>query len=153
MQKEEKMLIKTMIVTSVSALMITGVAVAKDGDKKRGKRGMQQMIEKVDADKSGSISLEEFSNIGTGKMISADADGDGILSADEIHAEMEAERKRRLQERMTRRLDIDGDGTVTVAELKDMQAKRFAVLDKNSDGLLSEDELSKSRKKKKGYRR
>lgn len=153
MQKEHKMLIKTMIVTSVSALMITGVAVAKDGDKKRGKRDFQKMIEKIDTDKSGSISLEEFAELGAGKMISADKDGNGILSADEIQAEMDAERERRRLERMTRRLDIDGDGTVTVAELKSMQAKRFAVLDTNSDGSLSVDELKKSRKKRKSSRR
>jgi Ca2+-binding EF-hand superfamily protein len=66
---------------------------------------------------------------------------------------MEAERQRRRLERMTRRLDIDGDGTVTVAELKEMQAKKFAVLDVNSDGSLSEDELKKIRKKKRSYRR
>ncbi|WP_162651796.1 EF-hand domain-containing protein [Lentilitoribacter sp. Alg239-R112] len=147
------MYIKTIVVASALALMITGVAAAKDGNQKRGKRGFQQMIEKIDVDKSGSISLEEFANLGVGKMISADKDGNGILAADEIQAEMEAERQRRRQERLTRRLDIDGDGTVTVAELKEMQAKRFAVLDVNSDGSLSEDELKKIRKKKRGYRR
>lgn len=153
MQKEHNMLIKTVIITSISALMITGAAVAKDGDKKRGKRGFQNMIEKIDTDKSGSISLEEFANLGTGKMISADKNGDGILTADEIQAEMEAERERRRLERMTRRLDIDGDGTVTVAELKNMQAKRFAVLDLNSDGSLSRDELRKIRKKRQSSHR
>ena len=152
MQKDYKMFIKTIIITSTSALMITGAAVAKDGDRKHGKRGLQQMIEKIDTDKSGSISMEEFINLGAGKMVSADKDGDGILTADEIQAGMEAERQRRRLERMTRRLDIDGDGTVTVAELKEMQAKKFAVLDVNSDGSLSEDELKKIRKKR-GYRR
>ena len=152
MQKDYKMFIKTIVITSTSALMITGVAVAKDGDRKHGKRGLQQMIEKIDTDKSGSISMEEFINLGAGKMVSADKDGDGILTADEIQAGMEAERQRRRLERMTRRLDIDGDGTVTVAELKEMQAKKFAVLDVNSDGSLSEDELKKIRKKR-GYRR
>ena len=148
-----------LMLASVTTLTIIGVGFATIGsafadDKKRkgkGKRGVN--IERIDTDKSGAISLEEFSSVGLGKMIAADKDGDGILSTDEISAEMEAERQRRRERAMMRRLDVNGDGSVTVAELKDRMTKQFAVLDRNSDGTLSADELRKMRGKRKANRR
>lgn len=147
-----------LMLASVTTLTIIGVGIATTGsafadDKKRkgkGKRGVN--IERIDTDKSGTISLEEFASVGLGKMIAADKDGDGILSTDEVSAAMEAERKRRREEAMMRRLDVNGDGSITVAELQDRMSKQFALLDRNSDGSLSEEEIRKMRGKRKGNR-
>lgn len=147
-----------LMIVSVTTFTIIGVGLSATGsafadDKKRkgkGKRGIN--IERIDTDKSGAISLEEFASVGLGKMIAADKDGDGILSTDEISAEMEAERKRRREEAMMKRLDVNGDGSITVAELQDRMNKQFAVLDRNSDGSLSTEELRKMRGKRKGNR-
>lgn len=147
-----------LILTSVTTLTIIGVGLVTTGSafaddykrKGKGKRGVN--IERIDADKSGTISLEEFASVGVGKMIAADKDGDGILSVDEIAAEMEAERKRRREAAMMKRLDVNGDGSVTVAELQDRMSKQFALLDRNSDGSLSEEELRNMRGKRKGNR-
>jgi Ca2+-binding EF-hand superfamily protein len=65
---------------------------------------------------------------------------------------MEAERKRRREEAMMKRLDVNGDGSITVVELQDRMNKQFAVLDRNSDGSLSTEELRKMRGKRKGNR-
>lgn len=148
-----------LMIASVTTLTIIGVGIATTGsafadDKKRkgkGKRGVN--IERIDTDKSGTISLEEFASIGMGKMIAADKDGDGILSTDEVSAAMEAERKRRREEAMMKRLDVNGDGSITVAELQDRMSKQFALLDRNSDGSLSEEEIRKMRGKRKGNRK
>lgn len=148
-----------LMLASVTTLTIIGVGIATTGsafadDKKRkgkGKRGVN--IERIDTDKSGTISLEEFASIGMGKMIAADKDGDGILSTDEVSAAMEAERKRRREEAMMKRLDVNGDGSITVAELQDRMSKQFALLDRNSDGSLSEEEIRKMRGKRKGNRK
>ena len=147
-----------LMLATVTTLTIIGVGIATTGsafadDKKRkgkGKRGVN--IERIDTDKSGTISLEEFASVGLGKMIAADKDGDGILSTDEVSAAMEAERKRRREEAMMRRLDVNGDGSITVAELQDRMSKQFALLDRNSDGSLSEEEIRKMRGKRKGNR-
>lgn len=147
-----------LMLASVTTLTIIGVGIATTGsafadDKKRkgkGKRGVN--IERIDTDKSGTISLEEFASVGMGKMIAADKDGDGILSTDEVSAAMEAERKRRREEAMMKRLDVNGDGSITVAELQDRMSKQFALLDRNSDGSLSEEEIRKMRGKRKGNR-
>lgn len=148
-----------LMIASVTTLTIIGVGIATTGsafadDKKRkgkGKRGVN--IERIDTDKSGTISLEEFASIGMGKMIAADKDGDGILSTDEVSAAMEAERKRRREEAMMKRLDVNGDGSITVAELQDRMSKQFALLDRNSDGSLSEEEIRKMRGNRKGNRK
>lgn len=153
------MSMKRMTLVSVTTLTMIGVGLATTGsafadDNKRkgkGKRGMN--IEQIDTDKSGSISPEEFAAIGLGKMIAADKDGDGTLTTEEISTAMEAERKRRREEAMMKRLDVNGDGSVTVAELQDRMNKQFAVLDLNSDGSLSEEEIRKMRGKRKGFRR
>lgn len=147
-----------LMLASVTTLTIIGVGIATTGsafadDKKRkgkGKRGVN--IERIDTDKSGTISLEEFASVGMGKMIAADKDGDGILSTDEVSAAMEAERKRRREEAMMKRLDVNGDGSITVAELQDRMNKQFALLDRNSDGSLSKEEIRKMRVKRKGNR-
>lgn len=147
-----------LMLASVTTLTIISVGIATTGsafadDKKRkgkGKRGVN--IERIDTDKSGTISLEEFASVGMGKMIAADKDGDGILSTDEVSAAMEAERKRRREEAMMKRLDVNGDGSITVAELQDRMSKQFTVLDRNSDGSLSEEEIRKMRGKRKGNR-
>lgn len=145
---------------SIAVITVTGLSLAAIGSasadnekrKSKGKRGIN--IEKIDLDKSGTISPEEYASIGLGRIIAADANGDGVLSTEEIQTKMEEDRKRRRQEAMMKRLDINGDGSITVAELKDMQDKRFAVLDRNSDGVLSEDEFQKMRgKKRKGNKR
>lgn len=148
-----------LMLASVTTLTIIGVGIATTGsafadDKKRkgkGQRGVN--IERIDTDKSGTISLEEFASVGLGKMIAADKDGDGILSTDEVTAAMEAERKRRREEAMMKRLDVNGDGSITVAELEDRMSKQFALLDRNSDGSLSEEEIRKMRGKRKGNRK
>lgn len=153
------MSMKKLTLVSVTTLTMIGVGMATTGsafadDKKRkgkGKRGMN--IERIDTDKSGSISPEEFAAVSMGKMITADKDGDGILTTDEIATAMEAERQRRRQEAMMKSLDVNGDGSVTVAELQDRMDKQFAVLDLNSDGTLSEEEIRKMRGKRKGLRR
>jgi hypothetical protein len=158
-EKEHNMSMKKLTIVSVTTLTMIGVGMATTGsafadDKKskgKGKRGMN--IERIDTDKSGTISLEEFAAVSMGKMIAADKDGDGILTTEEIAAAMEAERKRRREEAMMKRLDVNGDGSVTVAELQDRMDKQFAVLDLNSDGSLSEEEIRKMRGKRKGFRR
>jgi Ca2+-binding EF-hand superfamily protein len=157
-EKEHKMSMNKLMIVSVTTFTIIGVGLSATGsafadDKKRkgkGKRGIN--IERIDTDKSGAVSLEEFASVGLGKMIAADKDGDGILSTDEISAEMEAERKRRREEAMMKRLDVNGDGSITVVELQDRMNKQFAVLDRNSDGSLSTEELRKMRGKRKGNR-
>ncbi|WP_158284932.1 EF-hand domain-containing protein [Hoeflea marina] len=112
---------------------------------KMGKMGHGGMMARLDADKSGDISSDEFADIGVGRLVKADSNGDGELSIDEIQTAMEAQRKERMAEMYKRRFDINGDGKITVSELTSQQDKRFALLDSNDDGSISPKEFRKMR--------
>lgn len=150
----------------IAGLMIAAPALAQDAAKpaapaadqdagpddampmmgKMGHRGMMRhggMMARIDADGSGDVSADEFAEMGVGQLIKADTNGDGELSVDEIQTAMEARRKERMAEMYKRRFDVDGDGKITVAELKSQQGKRFAMLDSNDDGSISPDEFRK----------
>lgn len=104
------------------------------GDQFRNKR-----VDRLDADKDGTISKEEF--LADRNLKDADTNGDGVLSADELTAMIQKREMERKVERLTRRLDVDGDGKVTIAEIENQKAKRFALMDRNDDGKLEAREL------------
>ena len=65
-----------------------------------------------------------------------DANGDGVVTADELSNEGEG----RGGGRMLERADADGDGRITRAEAEAAAAERFRAMDRNGDGVVSEDE-------------
>ena len=113
----------------------TGVAHAQDRDERRGDR-----FERLDADQSGDVTFEEFAAAMEGRIGSADADADGRMTVEEIADEIVRMRALRAARRMVERFDSDGDGALTTAEIESRQKKRFALLDRNDDGKIVEDE-------------
>jgi len=105
----------------------------------RGGPPMKRRLARLDQNKDGTISLEEFTD--RGQLQEADTNKDGVLSVDELATMIEKRRTERMAERLTRRLDVDGDGKVTLAELNNRAEKRFALLDSNNDGKLEANEL------------
>ncbi|MEM6792797.1 MAG: hypothetical protein AAF725_02370 [Acidobacteriota bacterium] len=99
----------------------------------RGRRGGAGPLAAADADKSGEVTLDEWSAF----VSELDADGDGVLSREEMGATGSSR-----GQRGKRGLDSDGDGSVQVSE---MQA-HFAKLDRDSDGVVSADERPRRRK-------
>ena len=99
--------------------------------------------QRLDANSDGAIDQQEF--VTAQRLKEADANGDGTLTTDELVAMIEKQRAERLAARLTRRLDIDGDGKVTLAEIEKQKAERFALLDRNDDGKLERNELRQTR--------
>lgn len=100
---------------------------------------MQARLDRLDANKDGAIDEQEFAT--AQNLKDADANGDGTLSNDELVAMIQKRQAERQAERLSRRLDIDGDGKVTIAEVEQQRAKRFALMDRNNDGKLEANEL------------
>ena len=100
----------------------------------------------LDADGDGMVSRDEFQlpeRRRAGPFERADADGDGAVSRDELIAEIDnsaEEREDRMREHVITRFDetdLDGNGVVTQAELRD---SAFSRVDANDDGFVTEEE-------------
>ncbi|WP_433760269.1 EF-hand domain-containing protein [Brucella anthropi] len=89
--------------------------------------------------KRGPVDLEKFSRMDDLKA--ADTDGDGVLSRAEIEALALKRIVSRAADRMERRLDVNGDGKVTLAEVENQRKKEFAALDRNEDGKIDRSEM------------
>lgn len=120
-------------------------AVTRDGGPKP---RQARMFERLDVNQDGKISAEEMGAPHIDRLKEADANGDGVLSKEELADHVTRRAAERRAARMAQRLDIDGDGEVTIEELENHQAKRFALADRNDDGFLDQDELRKAAGKK-----
>lgn len=121
-----------------SAVLVTGHAMAQD----TGAQNDDPVASAPDRERGGRrdpVDLEKFSRLESLKA--ADKDGDGSLSREELEALALERIVKRMADRMERRLDIDGDGTVTIAEIEKQRGKEFAALDRNEDGVLDRSEL------------
>lgn len=126
---------------------LTGIpARAADGDKDETRR--QARMERLDADKSGDVTFEEFAAAMKTRTDRFDANSDGRMTVEEIASEIEKRRAERRARRFVERFDTDGDQTVTLAEIENRQKKRFALLDRNDDGKVAMDELPGGRSKR-----
>ena len=135
---------------AVAFLAFAGAASSAAYAQDRGhgpRQGDGIRFERTDADKSGDITFEEFAEAMNGRMGLADADTDGKLSVEEIAAELEKMRYRRMAERMVKRFDADGDGALTTAEVESRQKKMFALLDRNDNGKVERSEMPRRQRR------
>lgn len=77
---------------------------------------------------------------GRTRLMQADSDGDGRISAAEWAAMIQARGGRRDPARSFARLDRNRDGSLDAAEVDAFTAHRFDRLDANRDGKVSADE-------------
>ncbi|WP_159586554.1 EF-hand domain-containing protein [Chelativorans xinjiangense] len=146
------MLRKVLLPALAFSLMTGTAALAQsetEADKpavtlKRGENIRGAMFSRLDQDDDGTVTAEEFGGERLETLQAADANSDGTLSQEEMVAYITKREFERRAERMARVLDVDGDGAVTLAEIENHQGKRFALLDRDDNGELSEDELRRS---------
>jgi Ca2+-binding EF-hand superfamily protein len=103
------------------------------------------IIAENDADGDGALGLAE-SEGHEGQHIAADADGDGVVTKEELVAMIEAEWPMgppSTEEDAARRIakqDADGDGVISASE-SGVTDEIFNAIDTNEDGVVSQDEL------------
>ncbi len=103
--------------------------------------GGHMRLERADADNSGDVTFEEFAAVMNERMGDADADKDGKMTVAEIADQIERMRAERMARRLIERFDTDGDGALTKAEIESRQKKMFALLDRNDDGKIVQEEM------------
>lgn len=110
----------------------------------------------ADLDGNGEVTRAEFMAAGEARFTAADTDFDGFLNRDEMDALRDAERSERTRKHFSK-LDANGDGAVTEAEMlaaqearlerksdrrEERRAQFIERFDTDDDGVLSEEERS-----------
>ena len=104
------------------------------------------MLEKMDSNGDGRISLDEFVAAASARFKSIDTQNKGSIDAADIASSPEA--VKRIDHRadaIVKRLDTAGNGYVTKDEFLAAAQDRFARMDVNGDGKLAPDELAMPR--------
>lgn len=117
--------------------LLATAAFAGDG-KGRGQGGWDRM----DVNGDGEITADEMSEKHAAFIEAADADGNGAVSKEEMQAYHKAKREER---RAKRSADANGDGNVDRTEYLNAAQERFDKMDKDGNGVLSEDEQHRGR--------
>lgn len=137
-----------LVATGVLALVGSVSAIAAVGDsgwsgRERGDRGGWRhggfKLMRLDANKDGAITLDEFMVRRDDRFAKLDTNKDGVLSPEEIVAPMKARTAERDKDMITR-LDVNGDGKISKEEFEHPQRVRFSERDRNDDGELSRED-------------
>ena len=106
---------------------------------------------RVDADKDGKVTRAELAAFRAARLTEVDTDKDGKLSPAELKAQAmqrAAERADDMVARMVKRLDSDGDGMISTAEMAAGPAPKDLCdrIDRDGDGAISQAEAEAARK-------
>ncbi len=101
-----------------------------------------QLFEQADGDKDGKVTAAELDGFAAANLQRFDADGNGRLGLEEFQG-LWTEYTRPLRVRAFQFVDGDGDGALTAAELGQPLDRALERLDRNEDGSLARDELSR----------
>lgn len=137
--KTNSMLMRTAVATALLALGAGATALAQDT---RGERGWNKG-EPIDVAAAEQRIAERAAAI--------DADGDGIITAEEVIAHRDAQRLQREQRRL-QRYDRSGEGVVSVDDYVAAHAERLARLDADGDGVITREEMREAHKGMRGGR-
>ena len=106
-------------------------------------------FENLDINNDGKLSKKEIEKQRDFMVESMDLNGDKMVSTQEL-INRRAKRADFFAKRMIKKLDSDGDGSLSFTELKKSQQwkleRMFNRLDKNNDGFISKEEAQRTRK-------
>ena len=106
-------------------------------------------FENLDINNDGKLSKKEIEKQRDFMVESMDLNGDKMVSTQEL-IKRRAKRADFFAKRMIKKLDSDGDGSLSFTELKKSQQwkleRMFNRLDKNNDGFISKEEAQRTRK-------
>ena len=106
-------------------------------------------FENLDINNDGKLSKKEIEKQRDIMVESMDLNGDKMVSTQEL-INRRAKRADFFAKRMIKKLDSDGDGSLSFTELKKSQQwkleRMFYRVDKNNDGFISKEEAQTARK-------
>lgn len=110
----------------------------REGRRRGGRMGarLNELFETADADGDGGLSTEELANARTARFEAMDADASGAVSAEELAAY----RMKRRAARWIARRDDNSDGELSLDEMPD-PSRRLSRFDLNEDGVVTRTEV------------
>jgi Ca2+-binding EF-hand superfamily protein len=127
-------------------------AEAREGMKALGTERAAQRFAAKDTNKDGKLSAEE-SKMPAERFTRIDANKDGFLTQEELAQKFQPRAdgpRGKFGARQFERMDADKNGTVTKAEAVAVAEQRFAKVDVNGDGVITQDELKSAVRHKRG---
>ncbi|WP_296745433.1 hypothetical protein [Mesorhizobium sp.] len=106
--------------------------------------GIMMRLDKAMKDSGGTITFDQFSSTMDTRLKKLVADNGGKLTVAQLADALEKARYERIAERIISRYDSRGDGTLTADDITSREKKLFALLDKNNDGKIEQNELPKT---------
>lgn len=114
-----------------------GEDFGRDGGRRHG--GMMPRLETFDLNKDGEVTQAEIDQFRKDQLTKFDADKNGTLSLEEYQALWLDQMRDRMVDAFQRH-DDDGDGQVTAEEFNERFSRLVERLDRNDDGKLSKDD-------------
>lgn len=137
--KTNSILIRTALATALLALGAGATAAAQES---RGEHGWN---------KGEPMDVAAMEERIAQRAVAIDANGDGIITAEEMIAYRDAQRLQREQRRL-QRFDRSGDGVVTVEDYVAAHSERLARMDADGDGVITREEMREARQGMRGGR-
>jgi hypothetical protein len=103
----------------------------------------RQLFDRADGDRDGTLTRAELDGFVATNLEQFDANADGRLALEEFQG-LWVELTRPLRVRAFQFVDGDGDGALTATELEEPLDHMMERLDRNDDGALARDELSRA---------
>ena len=130
------------IALGAGALLLTTAAIAQPGGGPGGFDGHRgPQFSQFDMNGDGAVSQDEVNAWRDAHFASLDTDGDGLVSRDEMIAVATARVEERVDANFAYR-DLDEDGMLSQNELMGRGTPMFDRLDTDGDGLVTEAEVA-----------
>lgn len=110
----------------------------------KGEQRMKQMFERRDENGDGKLQRSEVERMPSHIFDAIDTNGDKALTADEMKTHFQAKMAQR-GERHFKKMDVTGDGKVSVHEAIDAAKLRFEQIDENGDEVVTAEEAASAR--------
>jgi Ca2+-binding EF-hand superfamily protein len=139
-----KTLTKLAIAASVIAVPVVGFAVAKPIMMRHGPAAMERIdniFNQIDANKDGTITLDEITAVVDARFDKVDANHDGVIDRSELESYLGRRAPAPRIDAVLKHFDSNGDGKIAKAEVEGLAKKVFAVFDRQDDGKVTKEDV------------